>query len=227
MTKKPPPLFVFVPSLSAVLANKEQAKGRPLTYEEVLETRDTATCMAMSEEEAKKVEEKRGYKDIDPANIWQEWQRVRNEPDEKPEEDRGPRFATIASNEPNYRRTIEDARSRLDEFRQMLPSDGTPRQRAMVKMKLSREGEKHYLWLCNVRKQGPDFVGEFHEIPAALQQYGVGDEIEVKEEEVLDWMVNEEGDLYGGFSLRYRRSLLEDEEEKRQYDEHIGVKRYC
>ena len=220
-------LFVFVPPLSALLANKEEAKGKPLTREEVLEIRDSATCVAMSEEEAQQVESKRGYKDIDPANIWQEWQQVRKGLGAKSEaKGPAPRFVSIASDEPNYRKTIEDARSRLDEFRQMLSSDDAPRYRSMVKTKILQGEEKHYLWLSNVRNQEPNFVGEFVCAPASLREYKTGDEFEVKEEAVLDWMVNDEGDLYGGFSIRYRRSLLKDEEERNEYDRSLDVKRY-
>ena len=45
------------------------------------------------------------------------------------------------------------------------------------------------------------------------------------EESLLDWMVNEDGVLHGGFSIRYYRATLPDEERQR-YDEYIGVKEY-
>jgi hypothetical protein len=73
-------LIVYpIPSLVATLLNREQAKGSPLTEEEVLAIRDTAPSVAVTREEAAKVDEGRGYLDIDPENCWAEWQRARIE----------------------------------------------------------------------------------------------------------------------------------------------------
>ena len=71
-------LIIFcVPSLVATLLNRERAKGSPLTQEEVLEIRDNAPAIATPEDVVEKVVEERGYKDIDPENVWEEWQKAR------------------------------------------------------------------------------------------------------------------------------------------------------
>jgi hypothetical protein len=73
-------LIIFcVPSLVSTLLNREKAKGSPLTEAEVLGIRDTAPAIAMPPDVAAKVEAERGYKDIDPENCWEEWQRARLE----------------------------------------------------------------------------------------------------------------------------------------------------
>lgn len=68
-----------VPSLVATLLNRERTKGSPLTEEEVIQIRDTCPAIAMPPDVARKVDESRGYLDIDPENCWEEWQRVRLE----------------------------------------------------------------------------------------------------------------------------------------------------
>jgi len=74
-------LIIFcVPSLVATLLNRERAKGSPLTEQEVLEIRDKAHAIVMEPDIAAKVEAERGYKDIDPENVWEEWQRARLNP---------------------------------------------------------------------------------------------------------------------------------------------------
>ena len=62
-----------VPALVAVLLNLEKLKGRPLTEADVLAARDNAHCIAMPSHAHKAVVEARGYSDIDPENVWQEW----------------------------------------------------------------------------------------------------------------------------------------------------------
>lgn len=64
----------FIPALIVVLTHAEQQKGAPLTEAEVLEIRDNATCMMSPRSMAQAMAEKRGYADLDPENVWAEWQ---------------------------------------------------------------------------------------------------------------------------------------------------------
>ncbi|MBK5568279.1 hypothetical protein AB4Z34_27845 [Ensifer sp. 2YAB10] len=68
-----------VPSLVAVLLNRESGKGSPLTEEEVIQIRDNCEAIAVPVDIACRMDEQRGYRDIDPERCWQEWQRVRAE----------------------------------------------------------------------------------------------------------------------------------------------------
>ena len=77
-------IITCVPSLVATLLNRERAKRSPLSEQEVLEIRDNAPAIAMPDYALAKVEAERGYKDIDPENAWEEWQKARlNYPDLK------------------------------------------------------------------------------------------------------------------------------------------------
>lgn len=71
--------LVHVPALIAVLLSNEKEKGRPLTEFEVLEITDNSNCIAMPGFAKQEIEESRGYLDIDPENVWAEWQIVRTE----------------------------------------------------------------------------------------------------------------------------------------------------
>lgn len=68
-----------VPSLVAILIAKEREKGAPLTRDEVEKFRDQAECIAMPADARKKVDDARGYLDIDPERAWEEWQIARLE----------------------------------------------------------------------------------------------------------------------------------------------------
>lgn len=68
-----------MPSLLATLVNREQAKGSALTEAEVLEIRDNCPSVAVPIDVVPKFEAERGYKDIDPARCWEEWQEARKE----------------------------------------------------------------------------------------------------------------------------------------------------
>ena len=68
-----------VPALVAILLAKEKEKGTPLTQAEVEEITDKAECIAMPRHARQKVDESRGYEDIDPERAWEQWQEVRND----------------------------------------------------------------------------------------------------------------------------------------------------
>ena len=66
-----------IPSLVATLLNREKAKGSPLTESEVLHIRNTCRCVAMPADVAAKIDAERGYRDINPEHVWEQWQEVR------------------------------------------------------------------------------------------------------------------------------------------------------
>ena len=74
---EPATVPLFMPALVTVLLHMEQKKGAPLTEAEVLEIRDMAACIMMEPDDARKMAERRGYKDIDPENAWSDWQVAR------------------------------------------------------------------------------------------------------------------------------------------------------
>jgi len=72
-------IVLFIPSLISLLVSKAEEKGSPLTEEEVLAIRDNATAIVTDAEGILAVTERRGYKDIDPENCWNEWLAFRGE----------------------------------------------------------------------------------------------------------------------------------------------------
>jgi uncharacterized protein YegJ (DUF2314 family) len=217
---------VCIPALSAVLLHAEDQKGKPLSYDEVIRIRDASPCMMMRAADARKMAESRGYQDIDPENCWYDFQNLRRELGRKPDLDPGPKFNQVRSADPEYQKTILDAHASLDYFRNMLPDDGSPRWMAMVKTEVVEGDQRAFLWLANARKQGPNFIAEFFEVPAAFRKIRVGEECEVSAESLLDWMLNDAGVLHGGFSIRYQRAKL-PEVERDAYDKYIGVMKYA
>lgn len=215
----------FIPSLVSILIASENKKGTPLTLEEVLDIRDKSSCTMIPPDIAKQIEEKREYPDLDPENCWYEWQMLRRSLGRKPDLDPGPKWNRISSSAPAYLRTIQDAQSTLNTFRGMLPTDGSPRFGAMLKIKVFQNDDSFLMWLNNVRRTSNGFIAEFFELPTTFSKYQMDDEIVIASEDVLDWMVNENGLLHGGYSIRFHRSTLL-ESERDEYDKYIGVSVY-
>jgi hypothetical protein len=76
LVKRPLPeghrLF-FIPSLAGMLFRAEKANGAALTEDQVLQIRDQTAVIVMQHDHVCAMEEKRGYVDIDPTDVWQSW----------------------------------------------------------------------------------------------------------------------------------------------------------
>jgi len=68
---------VFLPPLRVVLEQLEREKGAPLTETEVVAARATARVLMMRPAFAARMAAERGYEDLDPARVWEDWQRLR------------------------------------------------------------------------------------------------------------------------------------------------------
>lgn len=217
---------VFMPALIVLLVHAEDEKGTPLTKDEVHGIRDNAACVMMDVDAARKLEESREYRDIDPENCWHDWQMARREMGREPDLDPGPRFDHVQASDPGYQQTIRDARDSIERFRAMLPSDGTARLDALIKTKLVDGESSAFMWLSNTAIEGEHFSAELFEVPDSFSSHSVGDRHLVAVEDLMDWMINDNGRLSGGFSLRYHRATLPDDE-KEAFDQHLGVTEYA
>src|SRR5258708_1015107 len=152
---------VFIPALGPLLVRAEDLKGEPLSLDEVIRIRDNAACIMMRTDEARKLDESRGYRDINPEDCWFDWQHLRRELIRKPDLDPGPSLNLIRSADPEYQQTIRNAHATLNRFRSILPADGSPRQDAMVKTEITQGDNQAFMWLSNTRMSGTNFVAEF------------------------------------------------------------------
>ena len=64
---------VHIPPLVQLLQALESRKGLPLSRDEVEQVCGKAVCMMMRVSAAEAMAKSRGFRDIDPANAWEEW----------------------------------------------------------------------------------------------------------------------------------------------------------
>lgn len=65
---------VPIPALVFVLSMLADEKGAPLTRAEVEGVRDSCACMMLPPEAIKVFEASRGYFDVRPEHVWEDWQ---------------------------------------------------------------------------------------------------------------------------------------------------------
>jgi len=77
-----------------------------------------------------------------------------------------------------------------------------------------KNNEDVYVWLENVKIEGDYYLGD-------LAENGISQKIMI--DNVIDWMIIEDGRLIGGYTIRHYRDTLDDEA-KLNFDIDFGVK---
>ncbi|MDQ8183858.1 DUF2314 domain-containing protein [Pelagicoccus sp. SDUM812005] len=91
-----------------------------------------------------------------------------------------------------------------------------------IKHGVPHDGDQAFLWYTfEEEKEGKLFAYHYN-TPNGLEDF---EKIEVKKEEISDWMINDHGHLTGGWSVRVQRLKL-TEEERGAFDEHAGITNY-
>lgn len=57
----------------------QSKQAEPLTKQQVLATRDQGACIAMKPRDAQALERERGYADLDPELVWEQWQSIQGQ----------------------------------------------------------------------------------------------------------------------------------------------------
>jgi uncharacterized protein YegJ (DUF2314 family) len=211
---------VFIPMLGAILLAAEDKKGAPLTEAEVLSVRDSAACMMMTPEHAAALAATRGN-DLDPENVWFDFQALRRALGRKPDIDAGARVAVFANDDAEMKEAVRRARDSADELRRWIDSGAEP----LVKTLIVQEKSRTFTWLADARVAEGGFSGVVFEVPPGLV-LRKGERLEVPAQQLADWMCNVDGTMHGAFSLRVHRARL-SEDKRAEFDEHIGALRWA
>jgi len=213
-----------MPALSSILIAAEDKKGSPLTVEEAKDIRDTAPAIMLRLSAKISMDESRGFKDIDPDNLWFDWQMLRRDMGRKPDIDPGIRNNFVNNKNPVYQATIIQAQSTLRIFEDLIQE--LPEAAHMIKTVVTDGDAKSNLWLSNVTVTDEGFEASPFEVPDSFQTVKPGQIIKVEHSDVLDWMINDVGTAHGGFSIRFFREQ-KPENEHADYDAFMGVTQYA
>jgi uncharacterized protein YegJ (DUF2314 family) len=216
---------VFIPALIALLVHAEDSKGEPLTHTEVLNIRDYANVMMMEKPHADALDESRGYDDIDPENCWYDWQMCRRKMGRQPDLDAGARISMSNTDDADMQQAFAQAQLSLPQFRQLIYSNTAREYHPLVKTTFTLADGNIFVWLLVVETNTEGFLAELFELPPALAGYEIGDTFKITNDAVVDWMINHDGKLHGGYTIRAHRVTL-GAKEQAKLDEHLGVSHY-
>lgn len=145
-----------------------------------------------------------------------------------------PLFMTIAEDDPAMLNAYERAYQTAGVFLSLLEQKPNAFHLAKIRFRDPDEsarlgGDCHvFMWLHQVCHHDEEnlFSGVFFEVPPQLQKWHQpGQRMGFQSDSIFDWMVNDSGHLYGGFTLRVAREKI-PEAERISYDQYIGVSVY-
>lgn len=137
-----------------------------------------------------------------------------------------PLFELLKHDAPEVVRAAKAARASLPVFRLLMPLCEAEEAYPLVRTYYDDGDCGIWLWLVVVEVEKEGFVVEAFETPPSLPDLQPGSRMTLNDSQIVDWMLNHAGTLYGGYSLRLQRSRLPATERKR-YDQYVGVIRYA
>jgi uncharacterized protein YegJ (DUF2314 family) len=136
----------------------------------------------------------------------------------------------VVKDDPAFAEAIVHAQDSLPEFRQILAEPKHSRAAGairMVKVFVSEGTQSMWLWLNVESDDGHGFAASVFEAPPEFPSLKAGTIKSVPDSEVADWaVIDDDGLVNGGFSLRLARCRL-PENERASYDSYIGAKVYA
>jgi uncharacterized protein YegJ (DUF2314 family) len=137
-----------------------------------------------------------------------------------------PRFVNADSKDAEYKLTVEKAQRLLPLFEKTLKAMPETSYANVKTYIPDSDGGGAFIWLSDPVFRGDTCIAQIFEIPAAFTNLKVGDRLKFHKKDIKDWYIlDKEGRMEGGFSLRYHRSKLSGEKQK-EFDEYVGVKEY-
>ena len=139
-----------------------------------------------------------------------------------------PQFMSIDKGNAKFKKATEDARSIIDIFKmalENLPQDVFACVKFYIPESQNSESGAN-IWLTQPFFESGSCLAQPFELPEEFTWIKVGQWLKFPEEDILDWyLLSDDGDLQGGFSLRCQREFIPIEKQT-EYDERIGVKNY-
>jgi uncharacterized protein YegJ (DUF2314 family) len=142
-----------------------------------------------------------------------------------------PRFIAIRDGDPEMQQAYAQAAETVSLFQEFVERTGDHMCCAKLRFRDPDRSEELgedrflFLWLNSVYYHQAErlFSGAFFELPAEFTKWHqVGKRLGFEADDIFDWMVNDDGHLYGGFTLRVVRAHL-PEQDRARYDKYTGV----
>jgi uncharacterized protein YegJ (DUF2314 family) len=131
----------------------------------------------------------------------------------------------VGSGDPEMDAAIQQARDSLPRFMEMLTSPAPGQTCFGLKARFPVQGaagEHEHIWLSDVRQLEDHFAARIANHPQRLDYLQLYDLITVYPDDVTDWIIIQNGELLGGYTVRVLRDRM-SARERQQLEARAGV----
>jgi uncharacterized protein YegJ (DUF2314 family) len=122
---------------------------------------------------------------------------------------------TPVGTDPDLESAIEEARATLDVFIQKIGTPYPDRTFVAVKVRFSPPDESPQdIWVDEVTYSNGVFHGSMGDDIPSLK-LSMGEKVKIEKEDIVDWMIVEDGKLIGGYTIRLAVRRMSPEEKER------------
>jgi len=121
----------------------------------------------------------------------------------------------ISENDTEMNAAIQIARGKLPEFWKAFDKPEKGETDFSLKVKIEDNNGVEHFWVSSLRRQDNKLFGTINNDPETVKSVKLGQEIEVPEANISDWMFMRSGKMFGNYTLRVLFKQMPESEVKK------------
>lgn len=135
--------------------------------------------------------------------------------------DDDPPVARVSGDDEEMNEAKQKAVETLEKFNTALENNKNDAVIFSLKVAFPAPDGDEHIWLSGITFEDGDYYGFVNNNPQVTDKVKLGDFIKIDREKISDWMYLDNGDVYGGYTLRLFRDRM-SEEERKEFDATTG-----
>ncbi len=135
-------------------------------------------------------------------------------------ENNGDKVYSVEPDDIAINRAVDSAKATYSRFLEDFKRQDSSAGNFVIKIRFSYEGDiAEHIWVNELHFKTGKLFGILNSIPAYVTTLKMGDTLEVKKEDISDWMYVRNNKMIGGYALRALYSKMSEKERKELREE--------
>jgi uncharacterized protein YegJ (DUF2314 family) len=136
----------------------------------------------------------------------------RSGPKDNRAETTGDKVTAVSAEDPEMNAAIATARSKLPDFWRKLEHPAKNESDFCLKVRITDQNDTEHFWVSGVEKKDGKIYGTINNDPNSVKSVRLGQRIEVKEDQISDWLFMRNGKMVGNYTLRPLMKTMSEED---------------
>ena len=140
----------------------------------------------------------------------------------KIERDGQPEIYGVTDTDAEMNEAMKTANQTLEKFNEALISGNPSFESFALKTRFNTPNGGEHIWVSNILLKGSQYFGIIDNLPESTTDVKLGDTIQIKNDNISDWMYIDNRKLRGAYTVRVLRNRM-TETERKQFDVDNGL----